>query len=74
LLLTPGSDHLFDRAFIGFEGNGNVVVSPVADATALQAMGIETHRTMDVGSFNARQKRFLQFHREFVLLKSNRTP
>ena len=28
LLLTPNIDHLFDRGFIGFEDNGDVIVSP----------------------------------------------
>jgi predicted restriction endonuclease len=29
LLLRPNADHLFDRGFIGFEDNGDVLVSPV---------------------------------------------
>ena len=28
LLLTPSIDHLFDRGFISFEGNGDMVLSP----------------------------------------------
>ncbi|NJN36317.1 MAG: hypothetical protein HC794_03730 [Nitrospiraceae bacterium] len=31
-VLTPTVDHLFDRGFISFEGNGRVIVSPVAHA------------------------------------------
>ncbi|GMW05571.1 MAG: hypothetical protein AMXMBFR8_03680 [Nevskiales bacterium] len=30
LLLTPTIDHLFDRGFISFEGDGRLLVSPVA--------------------------------------------
>jgi hypothetical protein len=30
LLLTPSIDYLFDQGFIGFEGNGNTIISPVA--------------------------------------------
>ena len=30
LLLTPSIDHLFDRGFIGFEDNGELIISPVA--------------------------------------------
>ena len=42
LLLTPSIDHLFDRGFIGFEGNGNLIVSPVAHRPSLERMGIDT--------------------------------
>ena len=42
LLLTPTIDHLFDRGFIGFEGNGNLIVSPVAHRLSLERMGIDT--------------------------------
>jgi hypothetical protein len=31
LLLTPTADHLFDRGFISFEDNGEVLISPVVD-------------------------------------------
>jgi hypothetical protein len=33
--LTPSIDHLFDRGFIGFEENGNLIVSPVAHRPSL---------------------------------------
>src|SRR5471032_2878361 len=39
LLLTPNADHLFDRGFIGFEDNGDVLVSPVAHARVLYQCG-----------------------------------
>jgi predicted restriction endonuclease len=45
LLLTPSIDHLFDRGFIGFEDNGELIVSPVAHKPSLRRMGIETDRS-----------------------------
>jgi putative restriction endonuclease len=69
LLLTPSIDHLFDRGFIGFENNGELIISPVAHRRSLQRMGIETERRMNVGSFTLGQKAFLEFHREAVLLQ-----
>jgi putative restriction endonuclease len=30
LLLTPSIDHLFDRGFISFKGDGELLISPVA--------------------------------------------
>jgi putative restriction endonuclease len=72
LLLTPSIDHLFDRGFIGFEGNGNLIISPVAHMPSLQRMGIHTNESVNVGSFTSGQKSFLAFHRDMVLLKAVR--
>src|SRR5204863_996513 len=51
LLLTPSIDHLFDRGFIGFEGDGTLIISPVAHLASLERMGIESRRMIKVGSF-----------------------
>jgi putative restriction endonuclease len=71
LLLTPSIDHLFDRGFIGFDGDGALIVSPVAHRESLQRMGIDPLRSMNVGAFSSGQKRYLEFHRDNVLLKSS---
>ena len=71
LLLTPSMDHLFDRGFIAFEDNGQLVVSPVAHRESLVRMGIEPERPPKVGTFSTGQRRFLGFHRENVLLRSS---
>jgi hypothetical protein len=70
LLLTPTVDHLFDRGFISFEDKGDLLVSPVAHEESLNKMGIITNRVVNVGSFAEPQKRFLEFHRAKVFLKS----
>jgi len=72
LLLTPSIDHLFDRGFISFENNGELIVSPVAHLPSLKCMGIETEQIINVGSFSSGQKLFLDFHRNQVLLKSKK--
>lgn len=71
LLLTPSIDHLFDRGFISFEDNGRLLVSPVAQRESLRRMGVETQTAVNVGSFSQGQRRFLDFHRVAVFLKSN---
>ena len=71
LLLTPSVDHLFDRGFIAFEDNGQVIVSPVAHQDSLRRMGIEPDNPPKVGRFSTGQRRFLEFHRDSVLLKSS---
>ncbi len=70
LLLTPNADHLFDRGFIGFENNGDVLVSPVAHAASLLKLGVDAKKSLNVGSFSEGQRRYLSFHRDSVLLKS----
>ena len=70
LLLTPTIDHLFDRGFIGFEDNGQLILSPVAHRPSLQRMGINMTAPTNVGSFTSGQKTFLEFHRQSVLLQS----
>jgi putative restriction endonuclease len=70
LLLTPTMDHLFDRGFISFEDSGVVIVSPIADVPSLTRMGIATDRVTNVGTFTEGQKRFLDYHRESVLLQA----
>lgn len=70
LLLTPSMDHLFDRGFIGFEDNGDLIIPDVTDRISLERMGVQTRKRCNVGSFTQGQKKFLAFHRESVLLKS----
>jgi putative restriction endonuclease len=70
LLLTPSIDHLFDGGFIGFEDSGRLIVSPVAHRPSLQRMGVETHGVVQVGGFSDGQKKFLDFHRNAVLLRA----
>ena len=72
LLLTPSIDHLFDRGFIGFEDSGTLIISPVAHRPSLQRMGVETKAVVNVGGFSEGQRRFLDFHRNSVLLRAVR--
>jgi putative restriction endonuclease len=72
LLLTPTVDHLFDRGFIGFEDSGTLIISPVAHRPSLQRMGIDTERVVNVGGFSEGQQKFLDFHRNSVLLRAAR--
>jgi putative restriction endonuclease len=70
LLLTPNADHLFDRGFVGFEDDGDLLVSPVAHQESLERLGIDPRRPPNVGRFAEGQRRYLAYHRENVLLKS----
>jgi putative restriction endonuclease len=67
LLLTPTVDHLFDKGFISFENDGDLIISPVTDTISVQRMGIATDREINVGPFSEGQRRFLEYHRDNVL-------
>src|SRR5207302_9147185 len=66
-LLTPTIDHLFDKGFISFENRGNLIISPVADPTSLERMGIPIQGALNVGAFSEGQRWFLEYHRDNVL-------
>lgn len=70
LLLTPNADHLFDRGFLTFRDNGDVLVSPVAHGESLRRMGLDPRNPGNVGGFRDRQAQYLQYHREYVFLQS----
>jgi hypothetical protein len=66
LLLTPSIDHLFDKGFVSFEGNGRLIISPVAHRPSLIKMGIEVDHDVNVGAFSEGQRSFLEYHQENV--------
>lgn len=70
-LLTPDADLLFDRGFLSFKSNGDVMVSPVADRSAMAKMGISSNMLENVGQFSTGQGQYLEFHRDMVFLKAN---
>ena len=69
LLLTPSIDHLFDRGFISFENNGDLLISPVSHKVSLDRMGVPVASKLNVGGFSEGQKVFLDYHREYIFLE-----
>jgi hypothetical protein len=72
LLLTPSIDHLFDRGFISFENNGDLLVSRVAHEHSLKRMGVPVGKVFNAGGFSEGQRQYLEFHRESVFLQAVR--
>ena len=66
LLLAPHIDHLFDRGYISFSDEGNLLVSPRINPDQLSLLGISLDPTPNVGSFTEEQKSYLEFHRTLV--------
>lgn len=71
LLLTPSIDHLFDRGFISFRGNGTLLISPVAHVGSLARMGVPVDEPANVGSFSKGQQAYLEYHRDEVFLQAS---
>lgn len=71
LLLTPDADHLFDRGFVSFDDNGDVLWSPVAHVPSLLRMGLDPASIKNVGRFSEGQRSYLAFHRDSVFLQSS---
>ena len=69
-LLSPDADFLFDRGFISFEDSGKVLVSPVADMTSIEKLGITRSMLQNVGAFSTGQRKYLEFHRESIFLEA----
>ena len=65
LMLSPNVDHLFDRGFISFSGDGSLAVASTLDASILNRLGVPADLGR-IGSFNSVQREYLEFHRQLV--------
>jgi len=70
LLLSPNVDHLFDRGYIAFLDDGQMLISPHVEANEIARLGIEVAPPAYVGRFNPGQATYLEFHRTHVFLHS----
>jgi putative restriction endonuclease len=68
LMLAPSVDHLFDKGFITFDDKGLVLVAEVAHKESLQKMGVPPVPNFKASGFSEGQKRYLDYHREFIFL------
>jgi hypothetical protein len=80
LLLTPDADHLFDRGFISFEDEGEVLVSTRVDREDLRRLGFdqlvleatglaEAPAHWQVDGFRPGHRPYLDYHRKQVFLQ-----
>ena len=64
LLLAPHVDHLFDKGYISFENNGEMIVSKMLNIEVLKAWSIAQD---NYGHFSVHQHKYLSYHRKHVL-------
>jgi len=70
LLLSPHIDHLFDRGYITFSARGELLISRELDPRVLRVWGVD--RVRSAGTFTARQRKYLAYHRHEVFRDSKR--
>lgn len=63
LLLAPHADRLFDRGWISFRDNGQLLATEAA-LPLLAAWGIESG--LNVGAFHPQQAKYLAYHRAMI--------
>lgn len=65
LMLSPHIDHLFDRGFISFENNGQLITSKQLQPRVVFAWNIDPD--INVGKFRTQQFEYLEYHRDEIL-------
>jgi putative restriction endonuclease len=65
LMLAPHIDHLFDKGFISFSDEGDVLVSPSLEENVIHMWKLNFK---NVGFFNVEQRRYLAYHRINVFI------
>ena len=67
LLLSPSYDALFDKGFISFNDDGNVVLSSAINEKEFEKTGIS--RLAKLRQLDTKHRIYLRYHREQILLK-----
>lgn len=65
LMLAPHVDKLFDRGWISFADNGDLLIAADAPLAVMSSWGFNAG--LNVGVFSAKQRAYLQYHREVIL-------
>lgn len=66
LLLTPNLDILFDKGFISFEDNGNIIISKQISTKNITKLGVNPNMKISV---HKRHIHFLKWHRKNMFKK-----
>lgn len=65
LLLVPSLDIAFDRGYISFKDDGEIILSPSLDNSDAQALGITS--SLRLKQIDDRHRHYLKYHRENLL-------
>jgi len=65
LMLSPAADHLFDRGFMSFTDDGEMLIaSPFVERADIERMGITPGQ--GIGALSRRQRSYMAYHRQHV--------
>jgi len=67
LMLAPHIGHLFDRGYLSFEDDGELLISPRLKTDVMNTWGIPAKK--NVGKFKPSQAKFLAYHRRYIFKK-----
>jgi putative restriction endonuclease len=63
-MLAPHADKLFDRGWISFADNADLLIAADTPLAVMNAWGLSAG--LNVGAFSAKQRTYLQYHRELI--------
>lgn len=69
LILSPNIDHLFDKGFITFGDDGQIIISEIISESDQRIFGIDNQSRI-FRDLNVDQKKYLSFHRKSVFIGS----
>ncbi|WP_417778833.1 HNH endonuclease [Stutzerimonas xanthomarina] len=64
LMLAPHVDKLFDRGWISFADNGDLLIAADAPLAVMNSWGFKFG--LNAGAFSSKQQAYLQYHREVI--------
>ncbi|MCA1955709.1 HNH endonuclease [Zymomonas sp.] len=65
-LLSPNADHLFDKGYISFSNDGDILISSQMDRRNLAFLGCTSNQKVLGKAFTSKQKEYLAYHRENI--------
>ncbi|AAV90383.1 HNH endonuclease [Zymomonas mobilis subsp. mobilis ZM4 = ATCC 31821] len=65
-LLSPNADHLFDKGYISFSDDGDILISSQMDKRNLDLLGCTSNQKVLGKAFTPKQKEYLAYHRKNV--------
>ena len=70
LLLTPTADHLFDRGWMSFSGEGKLLLSSDLPSEVAERIRLDLTPGRACGAFSAKHQPYLAHHREITFQKA----
>lgn len=69
-VFTPTYDKLFDRGYISFEDNKQLIISPWLSRYTCEMLNLDKGMILDkLPEIDSKRKRYLEYHRTYVLKK-----